>query len=304
MRSGAYTPTLGLPPWGVSSLAFTSSSWIHVGEAEQQVLGQNLGTEGADSAPRVLVTRPARQSGPLVEGLRALGLQPVVVPCIRTVSCGQSEEFAQALEALDAASWLLLTSTNGVAAVLESRAFAHVQACGCRVGVVGPATRQAAEQAGLEVDLMPMSFEASALAAALQDRLGNGLAGVYGVFVRAREGREVLPEMLRGGGMNLITLIGYETQVEEDLAARLAHELAQGPVQVITLASPSAAQALAAALRETALDSLFDTPVASLGRVTAEEAQAVGFVRIHTAPRADLTGLLKAVVACLGMPEA
>lgn len=68
---------------------------------------------------RVLVTRPAAQSGPMERRLRALGMEPVSLPLFETVTCGDDKSHRARLVAAQHWNGWIFTSANAARRTLD-----------------------------------------------------------------------------------------------------------------------------------------------------------------------------------------
>jgi uroporphyrinogen III methyltransferase / synthase len=159
--------------------------------------------------------------------------------------------------------WLLLTSRHGAKAL-----FRRLEGPLPRVGVVGPGTAEALREHGVEPALVARRSTQEGLAAELPRPHGRVL------FAGAEGARDVLVREL---GAEFVPL--YRT-VEE--APEVFPE-----ADLVVLASPSAARALARLRR--------DLPCVSIGPVTTAEAGRHGLQVVAEAESHDRDGLLRAV---------
>ena len=150
----------------------------------------------------VAVTRARAQASGLAARLRELGASVVEAPAIRVRS-------------LDAAlpdpagyDLVCVTSPNGVeelfARLPDARALA-----GCTVAAIGPGTARALKEHGIVADVVPSRAVAEGLVEALV-----GVDVRHALIVRAREGRDVLPDALRARGASVDVVALYETVAE------------------------------------------------------------------------------------------
>ncbi|HVL94670.1 MAG TPA: uroporphyrinogen-III C-methyltransferase [Solirubrobacteraceae bacterium] len=185
---------------------------------------------------RVAVTRARAQASALAARLAALGAEVVEAPAIRVFSL---EADVPDLAAYDLVA---VTSPNGVnelfarlhASGRDARALA-----GRRVAAIGPGTARALRAHGVLADLVPERAVAEGLVEALAD-----VPVSRALIVRAREGRDVLPDALRERGADVEVLALYETVAEPLDPSAL--EAAAG-ADWITFTSASTVRFLAAA---------------------------------------------------------
>ena len=162
---------------------------------------------------RVAVTRARAQASPLATRLRELGAEVVEAPAIRTRSL-EAE-----LPILAGHDLIVVSSPNGArelfAALERSGGDARTLA-GHRIAAMGPGTARTLREHGVIADVVPDRAVAEGMLEALADvPVGHAL------LVRAREGRDLLPDALRERGALVTVLPLYETVAEplEDPAA-------------------------------------------------------------------------------------
>lgn len=191
---------------------------------------------------------------------------------------------------------LVFTSRNGVkafrAALDRSGRDARALA-GVRTWAVGPATAAAMrELLALAADEVPTRATADGLVAHAE---GVGVAGCRFLFPAAAAARRVLPEGLARLGAGVDEIAVYETVPEPSAPGRLLTALEEG-LTLLTVASPSAVQALAAAL-DTAGIPRDHVPIAAIGPTTAAAAQGAGLDLSVVPERFNLEALAAAIVA-------
>jgi uroporphyrinogen-III synthase len=204
---------------------------------------------------RIVVTRPAGQEHRLVERLTELGHEVVSCPVIAIEPAGD--------EPIDVGryDWVVVTSVNGARELLR-RAVGAMP----RVAAIGAATAEAIGGA----DLVPAVSTQEGLLAELPRPAGRVL------FAGAEGARTLLATQLDA---DVVTL--YRTR-----------ELPPDPPpegDLVVLASPSAARALAA--------SVTSIPCVTIGPETTRAALAAGLVVRREAATHDTNGLVAAVEA-------
>ena len=154
----------------------------------------------------IAVTRARPQASALAARLRELGADVVEAPAIRTRSL-EAE-----LPDLVAYDLVCVSSPNGAAELFARLASAGLDAralAGRTVAAIGPGTARALKEGGIVADVVPER--------AVAEGLVEALAGVdvrRALVVRAREGRDVLPDALRERGAEVDVLALYETVAE------------------------------------------------------------------------------------------
>jgi uroporphyrinogen III methyltransferase/synthase len=176
----------------------------------------------------VAVTRARPQASALAARLRELGAAVVEAPAIRT------RALAAELPDLAAYDLVCVSSPNGahaLFALLEAAALDARALAGRTVAAIGPGTARALGEHGVRADLVPERAVAEGLVDALADRDVR-----RALVVRAREGREALPEALRARGAEVDVLTPYET-VAEPLGEEAARAAARADYVTFTSAS-------------------------------------------------------------------
>lgn len=241
---------------------------------------------------RVLLVRPAGQEVELVEALQRLGAEPIVNPLIAIEPPEDWGPLDQALANLEAFSWVVFTSVNGVRSVLQRlkvlgrdrEAFAGLQ-----IAAIGPATAAELERFGLSPALVPAAYIAENVAASLSER---GIQGVRILLPRATKARDVLPQLLRLAGAEVVVVPAYRT-VSLDLRTEVRERLLSGTIDWVLLTASSTARSLAAAVGDVRR---VRARIAAIGPVTAATVRELGFQVAVVAEQYTTSGLLQALV--------
>jgi uroporphyrinogen III methyltransferase/synthase len=176
----------------------------------------------------VAVTRAREQASPLAGRLGQLGASVVQAPTIRIRALPGPP--------LDPAPYDLVcvTSANGVDALFERLAAGGRDArslAGARVAVIGRATAEALARRGILADVVPERAVAEALVDAL-----SAVPARRALVACASGARDVLPQALRGRGIEVELLELYET-VAEPLAPHVLERALQADYITFTSAS-------------------------------------------------------------------
>jgi uroporphyrinogen-III synthase/uroporphyrinogen III methyltransferase/synthase len=247
---------------------------------------------------RVLVTRGTNQAAKLSDGLRALGAIPVEVPVIEIHPPESYEPLDSALRSLSSYDWLIFTSTNSVQVFGERAASLGIVTAptGLHVAAVGAATAQAARDSGMTVDLVPETYVAESLVAALQ----NQIAGKRVLLARVAVARDVIPDALREAGATVDVVDAYKNVMPETAPQQLRHAYARG-LDAATFTSSSSVTHLAHAAKAAALSfPLKDVRAISMGPITTQTLRALGWPPAAEADPHDIPGLIAAVTRVLG----
>jgi uroporphyrinogen III methyltransferase / synthase len=231
----------------------------------------------------IAVTRARAQASALAARLRSLGAEVVEAPAIRT------RALDVALPALDDYDLVCITSPVGAhelwarlrSAGLDARALA-----GRCVAAIGPGTAGALEEHGIAADVVPARAVAEGLAEALA-----GVEVARALVLRAREGRDVLPDALRSRGAAVDIVALYET-VPEPLDGATA--AAARAADYLTFTSASTVRFFVAAA---GADALRGPRLASIGPATSEALREHGRAADLEADPHTPDGLVEALVA-------
>src|SRR6202040_2590189 len=156
-------------------------------------------TVGPLSGIRVLVGRARHQASALSAELRDLGAEVLEIPFIEIRKPRSYRALDTALRNLSEYDWLILTSVNGVDALWERLRKLHLGGKPMRhlkIAAIGPATRQAIEQHGVKVNVVPKEYVAESVVASLRRKV----RGKRVLLARAKVARDVIPRELRKRG--------------------------------------------------------------------------------------------------------
>jgi uroporphyrinogen-III synthase len=241
---------------------------------------------------RVLVTRAAGQAAALSQELRQLGAAVVEVPAIAIVPVAPLEEVRAAarwLRGRRPPRWMAVTSAN-VAGILGELDLPD-ELAGIRAAAVGEPTARALREAGVNVNLVATGSGAEVLA----DRLIAAGAGAGAIWLpQAVAARPELAELLRAAGADVRVTACYRTAPVPGLARLLRAAIGER-IDAVTLLSPSAAEAVVAAIGAEALCRI---AVVCVGRTTAASLRSHG-VSAVIAGRGDAEGVAAAVAVAL-----
>ena len=217
------------------------------------------------SGRRVLVTRASGQGGRLAAALEAAGAEAVLAPLQRFV-----HDAGAAVAAAPGHAWIAFASSNAVDAVFErlEELTRDVRALApARLAAIGPGTAEALRRRGVHPDLLPVTADATALAAALIAAGGGSV-----LLPQSDEARPELAEALRSAGWRVSAITAYRAEVLAIDATNL------GRLHAITVASAATAGRLRDALGADALRDLRGAGcrIIAIGPRTAEACAALG----------------------------
>lgn len=229
---------------------------------------------------RVLITRPRAQSAGFAAALRQAGAEPVCFPVIEIAPLDDTTQLDRALVELGGYDWLVLTSVNGVQAILDRLAVLGL-AClpdHLQVAAIGPLTATALAEHGFPPHFVPTEYVAEAILPGLGDLRGRRV-----LLPRADLARPALAEAIRAAGGVAHEVTAYRTLPARPDPAGL-QALAEG-VNIVTFTSSSTVRNFVALARAAGLDPqhLPGNPLfACIGPITAatavEEGLPVGLV--------------------------
>jgi uroporphyrinogen III methyltransferase/synthase len=228
---------------------------------------------------RIVVTRPQAQASALIARLRELGAEPLACPAITIVPPADYTALDRTIASLDQYDWLIVTSANGVRALLGRMAALGADVAPLRrlrVGAIGPATAQALAEHGLAASFIPTAY----VAEAILDQIGD-VAEQRILLPRADIAREALAAGLRQRGALVDEIAAYRT-VPGAGVAELAAELQAGAIDAVTFTSSSTVRYLLDGLEAAGLDRpaalalLQGAAIVCIGPITAATAQAEG----------------------------
>ena len=253
---------------------------------------------------RVLVSRAKKQAGALSSALCELGCQVIEIPFIEIRKPGSYEPLDAALRNFASYDWLILTSVNGVKALFERMAkkrlnlsaLAHL-----KIAAIGPATRKAIEQHGLQVTITPKEYVAESVVAALQRRVN----GKRVLLVRAKVARDVIPRELREADAQVDVVEAYETVAPKSSEKRLRAVLAsRRKPHAITFTSSSTVRNFVRLLGLRSARTILSKSAphhgvhtASIGPVTSATLREFGLPVDIEAREYTIPGLVAAIVA-------
>jgi uroporphyrinogen III methyltransferase/synthase len=244
----------------------------------------------------VVVTRARAQASDLVARLTELGANCLEYPTIQVEALKDQTLLDQAIDNLTRYDWIVFTSVNGVRFFFERlfergydvRALHHI-----RTAVIGPVTAERLRDYGLRSDILPVSYRAESVVEAFQNET---MTGRRVLLPRAAEARAVLPEELGRMGAEVDEVIVYRARRVKEGAQRLADDLREGRVDLVTFTSSSTVTNFKALLPDAEADRLMSgVRVASIGPVTTETAESLGIRVDVTADEYTIPGLCQAI---------
>jgi len=266
----------------------------HALAARQSVAGQSVARRAVARRPRILVTRDAERAGPLLEALRARGVDPVGVPTITVEPGRPGGPLDDAVPAAASYTWVAVTSATGATALVEAAARRGADLGTVRIASVGRATSAVVERAGAHASFLPAVATATALAEELPIGSGDRV-----LLVRGNLADERLGGRLRSRGATVDEVVAYHT-VEAPLeSVRSARAAFRDGLDGLVFSSGSTVRGLLALLDAPDRRAALEMPAFCIGPSTASVARDAGFVAVHEASAPDPEALAELVRAYL-----
>jgi uroporphyrinogen-III synthase len=166
------------------------------------------------------------------------------------------------------------------------------------VAAIGPATAEALTAMGVFADVIPEKFVGEALAAALQERIGDTkLRGARILLLRADSARPVLREELMAAGAVVEDLAVYRTVMPGALPGEVVEAIGKGEIDWVTFTSASTAMNLHALLSEELRGKVAGMKKLSIGPITSAALEKLGWKPEREAQRHDIAGMVEALQA-------
>ncbi len=245
----------------------------------------------------ILVTRAREQASALRVLLEAAGARVEECPAIRFDPPATWAPLDAALRGAQGYDWILVTSANTVRFVLERLFVLGLgprALIGPRVVAIGPATAQALERAGLQVEHLPEEFRAEGIVELLAR---EPLEGARILLPRAAVAREILPRLLGERGARVDVVEAYCTATDREGVAAARALLAAGGIDAVTFTASSTVRALVDALGAQAPALLGGVLLAAIGPITAETLREAGLTAQVVAAEYTTAGLTRALAA-------
>jgi uroporphyrinogen-III synthase len=242
----------------------------------------------------VLVTRAHAQADALIEALRAVALEPVLVPAIEVVPPLDPAALDRSVSRSSSVRWLVATSANGVAAVISAAERTCSDLDATPWAVIGPATEAALARYGVRAAFLPSEPSAASLAVELPLEPGDRV-----LVVRGELATDELARALAARGADVEDVVAYRTiEAPASSLDLLRAALAAGPIAAVVHTSGSTVRGLSALAAAEGLD-LSDIPAVCIGEPTAKAAQAAGHDVLAIAPTADAEALATSAARAL-----
>jgi len=252
---------------------------------------------------RVVVTRAAEQSEQLVKALREKGAVPVLVPM---VAFGLPEDLSlldEAIRELRSYDWIFLTSQNALRALQQRSEFLKLSLAqgvgGARIAAVGPATAEAAVDAGLKVAYVARRHQGVSLA----EELAGEIRGKPVLLPRSDRANPELVEKLERLGAQVKEIVAYKTIRPDDQDVSKVEAMVRDGAEAVLFFSPSAVHHLQELLGNERFQELSRrSAFAAIGPVTEEELRKAKVERVVLAKDTTVAGVVAALTDYFSQP--
>ncbi|MEZ6057473.1 MAG: uroporphyrinogen-III C-methyltransferase [Planctomycetaceae bacterium] len=289
------TGTLDDLPQRVASSTLTPPSLIIVGDCVRQREQIAWFEKKPLFGLRIGITRPEGHADETITRCLQLGAEPVNLSAIDVLPLSDFSEMDRILPELSRFDWLVFTSVNGVTSLLDRiwHLGGDARWLGrTKLACIGPATATALERYRLRADIVPTSYRAEELAAALQPHV----RGRRVLWAKATRGRDVLPVALKEAGAEVSLLEVYQNIDRPNFPEAALTRIAEGSLDWIGLSSPSIARSVAALWPKEHRAALGTTiRLAAISPVTAAAALECGLTITTTASNYTWDGLFEAI---------
>jgi len=245
---------------------------------------------------RIMVTRTRQQASELSGRLSALGAQVIEVPTICIAPPEDYRVVDESLANLKRYDWLVLTSVNGVEAMVERMRAMGLDGralSGVNVAAIGPSTADRLRRYFIEPQVVPEDFVAEALARHILQ--WGDIRGKRVLMLRADIARPVLRQVLTQAGAVCDDVAVYRTLPVEELPADVREDLQAGRIDWVTFSSSSTFGNLLAVLDDGGRKALHGVRLASIGPITSKAIREAGYEPAVEAKVYTIAGLVEAI---------
>ncbi len=238
----------------------------------------------------VLVTRPQHQAGALTDMLRGLGAEVFALAAIEIAPLEDFAALDRALRSLGSFDTVVLTSANGVSALLnrlETLSISLDNLSSRCLAVIGPATGNALAKVVRPPDVMPTEFVSEALGDALGEVSGKRI-----LLCRADIARPELAEMLIERGAEVTQVATYRI-----VQPNTVIDLPSKAPDFITLTSSSGVFGTYEVLERNGRQNwMSESKLVCIGPITADSVKRLGYAPAAVASDYTIQGLVDALV--------
>jgi len=247
----------------------------------------------------IVVTRPARQAGPLAGLIRAAGGNPILFPVIEIVALDDRQPLLALIDRLDQFDIAIFISPNAVSQALDLILSRRTLPPHLELAAMGRASVRELKRFGLTRAIVPARFDSEAL---LELPQMLDVAGKRIVIFRGDRGRELLGDTLVARGARVEYAECYRRGAPQVDAAPLLEAWASNELHAITVTSSEGVRNLFALVGEPGQPWLRKTPLFVPHPRIGETAHGLGLGSVVLTAQGDeglVQGLTDWFGACL-----
>lgn len=229
------------------------------------------------SIRRVIVTRPREHAERLAARLRAIKMEPVLVPAVAFAPPATYAPLDGAISHLDRYAWTLFTSRTGARVFFERvSAWSGALPEHLRWAAVGPGTAEALRARGIREVWTPTRYLSEAAGAELPAQRGDRV-----LRIRAEEASPQPAERLRERGVEVDEVVAYRTVEGPPESVPLLRQAISGGADGVIFTSASTVGGFARLIQAAALEhEIGRLTFIAIGPVTAKAIRALGW-QVH-----------------------
>jgi len=244
--------------------------------------------------PRILVLRPADHAGALATRLRAIGIEPVVVPAVAIHPPAAWDGVDDALDRLASYHWLLFTSASGVETFFarrRARGMTDALPATMRWAAIGPGTAAALAGLGASDPWVPSRYLGEAAGDELPASPGQRV-----LRIRGEVASPVATVRLRARGLVVDEVVAYRTvEAPPESDGPLQRAWDEG-IDAVVFTSASTVRGFARLAQRVHIDdALGGVLIVAIGPVTADAVRGMGWQVDVVAPRYSVDGIIEAI---------
>jgi uroporphyrinogen-III synthase len=245
---------------------------------------------------RILVTRAAEQSQPLVQALKEKGAVPVVLTMVAFGPPDNPAKLDESIRGIAHYDWVFFTSQNALRAIQERCHSLNVNLAkaisGVHVAAVGPATAEAARSAGVNVSYLASKHRGVALA----EELAEQVRGKHVLLPRSDKANPELVDRLTRLGAQVTEVVAYRTIAPKNADQSVEDAIARDAADAVLFFSPSAVHHLQDQVgSEKFLEFSRRAVFAAIGPVTADALHAAKVERVALARDTTVVAVIEAL---------
>ena len=247
---------------------------------------------------RVVVTRPRSQATGFVQGLMALGAEPLILPTVVVAPVLPNPKEQAALRGVSGFDAVFFTSTNAVRRTFECLEEIGMDVrclAGVQVIAIGTATSEALKARGIIADLIPDTFSSQGICDALGEA---GIKGRRFLYPKARVTRGTLEAAIPEAEGVLESVVLYETLSNAIPESHWPGAIRDGDVDWFTFTSPSTVRGFFDLMgKERGLSLLEGSQVLAIGKTTASALSEYFQLDAIVPEKSTIDSMLKAMEA-------